>query len=63
MPADIVIRGGTVLDGSGAPGRVADVAIADRAPRLSEHNAYVLREILGLSAEKQQRPAEAGITR
>ena len=29
MPADIVIRGGTVVDGSGAPGRVADVAIAD----------------------------------
>ena len=29
MPADIVIRGGAVVDGSGAPGRVADVAIAD----------------------------------
>ena len=29
MTADIVIRGGTVFDGSGAPGRVADVAIAD----------------------------------
>src|SRR5947208_13153451 len=29
MQADIVIRGGTVVDGSGAPGRVADVAIAD----------------------------------
>src|SRR6185369_6752464 len=29
MPADIVIRGGTVFDGSGAPGRAADVAIAD----------------------------------
>jgi N-acyl-D-aspartate/D-glutamate deacylase len=27
MPADIVIRGGTVLDGSGEPGRTADVAI------------------------------------
>jgi N-acyl-D-aspartate/D-glutamate deacylase len=27
MPADIVIRGGTVFDGSGAPGRAADVAI------------------------------------
>jgi N-acyl-D-amino-acid deacylase len=26
---DIVIRGGTVFDGSGAPGRVADVAISD----------------------------------
>ncbi len=28
MPADIVIRGGTVFDGTGAPGRAADVAIA-----------------------------------
>jgi N-acyl-D-aspartate/D-glutamate deacylase len=27
MPADLVIRGGTVYDGSGEPGRVADVAI------------------------------------
>src|SRR6478672_12043393 len=27
--ADIVIKGGTVYDGSGAPGRVADVAITD----------------------------------
>lgn len=29
MTADIVIRGGTVVDGTGAAGRVADVAIAD----------------------------------
>ena len=29
MPADIVIKGGTVFDGSGAPGREADVAISD----------------------------------
>lgn len=28
MTADIVIRGGTIFDGSGAPGRAADVAIA-----------------------------------
>src|SRR5258708_38968509 len=27
MPAGLVIRGGTVFDGSGAPGRLADVAI------------------------------------
>jgi N-acyl-D-amino-acid deacylase len=29
MSSEIVIRGGTVYDGSGAPGRIADVAIAD----------------------------------
>ncbi|MEX2256810.1 MAG: amidohydrolase family protein [Acidimicrobiia bacterium] len=29
MPHDIVIRGGTVYDGSGTPGRAADVAITD----------------------------------
>jgi len=29
MPADLVLRGGTVVDGSGAPGRIADVAIVD----------------------------------
>ena len=29
MSADVVIRGGTVLDGSGTPGRIADVAISD----------------------------------
>jgi N-acyl-D-amino-acid deacylase len=29
MSAEIAIRGGTVFDGSGAPGRVADVGIAD----------------------------------
>ena len=28
MPADVVIRGGTVIDGTGAPGRPADVAIS-----------------------------------
>ena len=34
MTADIVIRGGTVVDGTGAPGRTADVAIT--GDRISE---------------------------
>jgi crotonobetainyl-CoA:carnitine CoA-transferase CaiB-like acyl-CoA transferase len=38
-------------------------AITDAAPRLGEHNAYVLGEILGLSAAEQASLAEAGVTR
>src|SRR5207248_10038650 len=29
VTVDLVVRGGTVIDGTGAPGRVADVAIDD----------------------------------
>jgi len=29
MPADIVIRGGSLVDGTGAPARMADIAISD----------------------------------
>ena len=38
-------------------------AITDGAPRLGEHNAYVLGDILGLSAEEQKTLVEAGIAR
>jgi N-acyl-D-aspartate/D-glutamate deacylase len=43
--ADIVIRGGTVFDGSGAPGRVADVAIAERVIREIGPNLRGQREL------------------
>ncbi|HEY6131774.1 MAG TPA: CoA transferase [Halioglobus sp.] len=37
--------------------------VSDGAPRLGEHNGYVLGDILGLSAEEQQALANAGIAR
>src|SRR4029450_2313569 len=37
MSADLIIRGGTVIDGSGAPGRQADVAVTgDRIPGIGD---------------------------
>jgi N-acyl-D-aspartate/D-glutamate deacylase len=45
MAAEIVIRGGTVFDGSGAPGRVADVAIADGVIREIGTNLRGAREL------------------
>lgn len=37
--------------------------ITTGAPRLGEHNAYILGDILGLSADEQRKLADAGITR
>ena len=37
-------------------------AITDAAPRLGEHTAYVLGEILGLDAAEQQKLSDGGIT-
>jgi N-acyl-D-aspartate/D-glutamate deacylase len=45
MPAELVIRGGTVFDGSGTPGRVADVAIADGLIREIGTNLRGAREL------------------
>jgi N-acyl-D-aspartate/D-glutamate deacylase len=45
MPADIVIKGGTVFDGTGAPGREADVAIAGRVIREIGSNLAGEREL------------------
>ena len=45
MPADIVIRGGTVFDGTGAPGHVADVAIGDGVIREIGANLRATREL------------------
>lgn len=38
-------------------------AITDGAPRLGQHNGYVLGDILGLSAEEQRKLMDDGITR
>src|SRR3954471_15040768 len=49
MPAevtgDVVIRGGTVFDGTGAPGRVADVAIANGVIRAIAPNLSTSRSM------------------
>jgi N-acyl-D-amino-acid deacylase len=45
MSNPIVIRGGTVIDGTGAPGRVADVAIADGVIREIGPNLRGEREL------------------
>ena len=46
MAHDIVIRGGTVVDGTGAPGRPADVAISgDRVTEIGEVSGAARREI------------------
>jgi crotonobetainyl-CoA:carnitine CoA-transferase CaiB-like acyl-CoA transferase len=40
-----------------------DAKITTGAPRLGEHNAYILGDVLGLSTEDQQKLFTAGITR
>src|SRR5262245_11754242 len=45
MSADLVIRGGTLFDGSGAPGRAADVAIAGGVIREIGPNLRGKREL------------------
>src|SRR5918996_1590139 len=45
MAADIVIRGGTVFDGSGAPGRAADVAIEGSVIAEVGPNLHGVREL------------------
>jgi crotonobetainyl-CoA:carnitine CoA-transferase CaiB-like acyl-CoA transferase len=51
----------TILGPSWKMSRGAEISSA--APQLGEHNAYIFGELLGMSAEKQQELAEAGITR
>ncbi len=51
----------TILGPSWKMSRAA--IVSDAAPRLGEHNAYVLGELLGLSMDEQQELITAGITR
>ena len=62
MPADIVIRGGTVFDGSGAPGRAADVAIADGVIREIGPNLHGEARARRVRAARS-RPASSTSTR
>src|SRR5262245_65744531 len=53
MTYDLLLRGGTVIDGTGRPGFAADVAItADRIvavePKLSHHDATTVIDARGL---------------
>ena len=46
MPHDLVLRGGTVIDGTGAPARVADIAIADGSvTAIGDVNGRARREL------------------
>ncbi len=54
-------NGKTTLGPGWKMSRAAEISAM--APRLGEHNAYVFGEILGLSPERQEELAAAGITR
>ena len=50
MSFDVVFRGGTVYDGTGAPGRVADVGVKDgRIAAIGELTATARRSRAGLA--------------
>ena len=52
---------GTIVGPGWKMSRNAD--ITSGAPRLGEHNAYILGDVLGLSPEEQQQLCSAGVTR
>lgn len=58
--SDYAGKSKTTLGPSWKMSRAAEVTTA--APRLGEHNAYVLGDILGLSAERQKELSDRGIT-
>ena len=46
MKADLVIRGGTIVDGSGGPAYTADVAVVgDRIASIGKHTGPAADEI------------------
>lgn len=59
--ADALGQSRSICGPSWTMSRMAE--ISDDAPRLGQHNAYVLGDILGLSAEEQKKLAEEGVNR
>lgn len=59
--SDSMGRSRPVIGPSWQMTRAAEISAG--APRLGEHNAYVLGELLGISPVEQQRLTEAGVTR
>ncbi len=61
---EVSYRDGQTKTTTGPSWKMSRAASVSRgAPRLGEHNGYVLGDILGLSAAEQRRLAAAGITR
>ncbi len=61
---EVSYRDGQSRTTTGPSWKMTRAAAIDRgAPRLGEHNAYVLGDILGISADRQRRLADSGVTR
>ena len=60
---DLVIKGGTVVDGTGAPGRTADVAITDGVVTEVGRGRRAARARRSTPTARSSRPASSTCTR